>query len=345
MNTLKLNLFGFFCACLGALLANYLNMPLPWLIGPLLISILIGVLRFKTQCHIAWRKSGQWFIGTGLGLYFTPVMISAILNNGGLLMIGVIWALVLGACYAWIQFKINRLDWSTAWFATCIGGASEMMSLAERHGAQVDKVAASHSLRIVLLVVCVPVFLQFAYSLDLSHLPIKADAKIQIMPILGLMMLSLLGVWSALRLKILNPWILGPILSVGAVTGLGYDLAKLPNVLIYFGQICIGWSLGSQFPFDFFKHNRKFILTCICINLMGLGLSITWARFVAQFFTLDQATLILGLSPGGIAEMALMAKALNLAVPVVIAFQLTRLIFVLISCEYFYNLTKNKLKQ
>ncbi|WP_257223730.1 AbrB family transcriptional regulator [Acinetobacter sp. YH12140] len=47
-----------------------------------------------------------------------------------------------------------------------------------------------------------------------------------------------------------------------------------------------------------------------------------------------------GLSPGGIAEMSLMAKALGLAVPIVVAFQLSRLIFVILTTNYFYQLSK-----
>jgi uncharacterized membrane protein AbrB (regulator of aidB expression) len=42
------------------------------------------------------------------------------------------------------------------------------------------------------------------------------------------------------------------------------------------------------------------------------------------------ATLILGTSPGGIAEMAITAKVLQLGVPVVTAFQVCRLVAVLV---------------
>ena len=42
------------------------------------------------------------------------------------------------------------------------------------------------------------------------------------------------------------------------------------------------------------------------------------------------ATLILGTSPGGIAEMAITAKVLQLGVPLVTAFQVCRLVAVLV---------------
>ena len=48
---------------------------------------------------------------------------------------------------------------------------------------------------------------------------------------------------------------------------------------------------------------------------------------------LHPATLVLGTSPGGIAEMAITAKVLQLGVPVVTAFQVCRLVAVLVLVE------------
>jgi uncharacterized membrane protein AbrB (regulator of aidB expression) len=52
---------------------------------------------------------------------------------------------------------------------------------------------------------------------------------------------------------------------------------------------------------------------------------------------LHPATLILGTSPGGIAEMAITAKVLQLGVPVVTAFQVCRLVAVFILAEPMYR--------
>jgi uncharacterized protein len=52
---------------------------------------------------------------------------------------------------------------------------------------------------------------------------------------------------------------------------------------------------------------------------------------------LHPATLVLGTSPGGIAEMAITAKVLQLGVPVVTAFQVCRLVAVLVLVEPLYQ--------
>ena len=106
------------------------------------------------------------------------------------------------------------------------------------------------------------------------------------------------------------------------------------------GQLCIGWALGSKFPFSFLKNGKKFIGLTVLFNLLALALSIIFALLLIRLSHADAQILILGLlSPGGIAEMSLMAKALGLAVPIVVAFQLSRLIFVILTTRFFYQIT------
>ena len=63
----------------------------------------------------------------------------------------------------------------------------------------------------------------------------------------------------------------------------------------------------------------------------------SWHVLLSQVTGLHWATLILGTSPGGIAEMAITAKVLQLGVPVVTAFQVCRLVAVLLLVEPLYR--------
>ncbi|NOL48809.1 AbrB family transcriptional regulator [Pelistega europaea] len=49
------------------------------------------------------------------------------------------------------------------------------------------------------------------------------------------------------------------------------------------------------------------------------------------------STLILGLSPGGIAEMTITAKVLMLGVPIMAAFHVSRMIFILLLAQPCYK--------
>ena len=76
--------------------------------------------------------------------------------------------------------------------------------------------------------------------------------------------------------------------------------------------------------------------------MMALCAGFGWA--MAQATGLPPATLILGTAPGGIAEMAITAKVLQLGVPVVKAFQVCRLVAVLVLAEPVYRWRRSRLR-
>jgi len=65
-------------------------------------------------------------------------------------------------------------------------------------------------------------------------------------------------------------------------------------------------------------------------TLTALGLAFGLGALLACWSVAPVPTLILGTTPGGIAEMAITAKVLQLGVPVVTAFHVTRMVFVVI---------------
>ncbi|MCY1377371.1 membrane protein AbrB duplication [compost metagenome] len=71
------------------------------------------------------------------------------------------------------------------------------------------------------------------------------------------------------------------------------------------------------------------------VVMMGLCAGFAW--LLAVLIGLHPATLVLGTAPGGIAEMAITAKVLQLGVPVVTAFQVCRLVAVLVLAEPVYR--------
>ncbi|WP_180000287.1 AbrB family transcriptional regulator [Acinetobacter sp. YH12239] len=338
MKTITSNAKGLATALLGAIIAKYLHIPLPWLLGPLLAVLLLGSVGHPLVCHPCWRKTGQVIIGMALGLYFTPALMQAITFYWGFILLGIVWSLLLGTLLATLQYRLNRVGWATAWFSSAIGSASEMVNIAECYHAQVDKVVAAHSLRIVILVVLLPIFMSLYLEVD-WHTTVMTVQYFDVGSTILIFLLAL-GIAKLFEhFNVLNAWILGPILIIGLLSYIGMLQHSLPNWLIAFGQLCIGWSLGSKFPFGFLKDSKRFLLLTILFNLLALMLSIIFVFGLIQWASVDEKVLLLGLSPGGIAEMSLMAKVLGLSVPIIVAFQLSRLIFVILTTKYFYQIT------
>ena len=86
----------------------------------------------------------------------------------------------------------------------------------------------------------------------------------------------------------------------------------------------------SRFEKDFLAGAHRFIAAVAASVLAAILLSAAAAVLVATLTGLHPATVVLGMAPGGIAEMCITAKVLQLGVPLVTAFQVTRLVSLLL---------------
>mgnify|MGYP006191536157 CR=1 FL=1 len=102
-------------------------------------------------------------------------------------------------------------------------------------------------------------------------------------------------------------------------------------------QLLIGVSLGVRFTPAFAHTAPRWLGSIALASFVMMGLCAGFGWVMAQLTGLHPVTLLLGTAPGGIAEMAITAKVLQLGVPVVTAFQVCRLVAVLVLAEPLYR--------
>lgn len=333
---------GLATATIGALLAMWLALPLPWMIGALLATAISKMAGSPAASHKVFRNGGQWVIGASLGLYFTPEMVRIIGLNLPFIAAGTLFALGLGALGSLILRSLGGTDFKTAWFASAIGGASEMTTLAERYHARPDLVASAHSLRMLMVVVIIP----FAFrALDIhgneSSLP-QAAAFFDASGMLVLIVLtSAMGLFFQRR-HLPNPWVLGPLLVTALLTSNGIVFTHLPAEMTNLGQLLIGWSLGDKFGPDFFRRAPRYLGVVALSNCVNIMLAFAFGYVVFLMSGIPFPTLVLGTSPGGIAEMAITAKVLMLGAPVVTSFHVIRMVCVLLLTGPLYRMLEGR---
>jgi len=332
-------------ALLAALACLHLHTPLPWMIGPLLATSTLAMLGGPAESLVPLRNGGQWVIGAALGLYFTPQVLHLILSLWWVIALGVVWALMLAWGFGnFLQhlhgeqgrWPIAGLTRTTTYFASPIGAASEMTLMAERRGAHTGLVASSHSLRVLLVTVVIPFGLQGTglHGLDVSVPSVRGfDAQ----GLAVLFVLTGLGCAALVKLKRTNPWFLGALWVSMALTAQGVALSTIPMGVVAAAQLVIGVSLGVRFTAEFVRLAPRWLASVALASVVMMTMSAAFAWALAQFTHLHPATLLLGTAPGGIAEMSITAKVLQLGVPVVIALQVTRLAAVLVLTEPIYR--------
>lgn len=323
-------------ALIGALVCVYLRTPLPWLIGPLVAVAAVSLANGRIAEPPLALQGGQWAIGVALGLYFSPEVVREIVRLSPWIALAVVFSIVLGWFGAWLLAKAVRADAPTAFFAMAIGGAPEMAAQAQRNGGQVDRVAASHALRIMMVVLIVPFVFNAlnVHGLD-PYTPLAKTFSWT-----GFLVLVAITAGAAAvmeRLKSPNSWMIGPLLAAALITATGHSFSSFPTVVVNAGQLLIGVSLGSRFTPEFFRAAPRFLSAVAAISLLYMLLAAGFGALLARGSGLSWATATVATTPGGIGEMALTAQALQLGVPIVTAFHTIRLLALLLTVGVVYR--------
>lgn len=325
-------------ALAAALLCRAARVPLPWMIGPLLATAAAGISGLPVQASNRLRNLGQGLIGVALGLYFTPAVVALLVTLAPAVVLGALWALLLGYGFYRLLLRTGGpgIDKPTAFFAAAIGGASEMAVLAERHHGRVDRVAAAHSLRVLMVVVLIPVSYQ-ALGVHGADLSLPAAQAVNLPGLLALLAAAAVGAELLRRLGVPNPYVLGALAVTAVLTANGVALSALPGWASSAGQLVIGVALGARFTPDFVRAAPRWLCSVAVGTLGMIAISAAYAWGVARWVELHPATVLLATAPGGIAEMCITAKVLQLGVPVVTIFHVVRYVAVLLLTAPLYR--------
>ncbi|HMN22004.1 MAG TPA: AbrB family transcriptional regulator [Ottowia sp.] len=325
------------------------GVPVPWMIGPLLATALANSLGLPAHSLRTLRNIGQWTIAVVLGLYFTPEMGALMLRLWWAVLLGVVWALLLGLGLGrWLRRALQATLpglapaelRATSYFASSIGAASEMTLLAERAGARTDLVAAAHSVRMAVVVLSVPFLMQWAkdyWQLQAVDMAPPAPRVAEWPGLLWLVLATGAGAALMRLARGANPWFIGPLAVTVALTLSGIHWSAVPTHFSQAAQLLIGVSLGVRFSRAFWVAAPRWLAATAVGALALIALCLGFGAVLAWATGLHPMTLVLATSPGGLAEMAITAQVLQLGAPVVTAFQVCRLVAVLLLAEPVYR--------
>ncbi len=315
------------CGGAGATCA-WLRLPLPWMIGPLSAMAVCNFAGIGLRAPPASRQAGQVIVGTALGLYFTPTVAREVISFWPLLLLGGALAILLGVLGGWVLGRTTGTDATTAFFASVPGGATEMTILGERFGARADRVALAQSLRILAVVIVIPFALTYsgAHGADVYQ-PVSVPldwSRLALLLIAGAVMGGVLA-----YLGVPNAFMFGSLGTVAALTVSEFPISSLPTPLSSTAQVFLGCALGARFERRSLQSAPQYVWGVLASVAVTMAVAAGFAWSVAHAYGLPAPTLILAMAPGGIAEMCITAKVLQLGVPLVTAAQVARVLVLL----------------
>jgi membrane AbrB-like protein len=308
---------------LGGALASWIGWPLPWVIGSLAMVMAVRCCGWRVPDIPHGRKAGQLIVATAIGCHFTVNVMHEVAVHLGAVTMAIAMTLLLALLgirllYSW------GIGLSTAYFALMPANSTEMIHLARQRGADAGFVAAAHSLRLLLILLGVPLAASFAapHAIHALAQPVIWGWLLTILP-LGLLMAMLFK-----RLDLPNPWTFGPFLVCAVVVG-GADLhMSMPGWLSACGQLLVGCALGVNFDRAFFRRAPAFMLKVLLLLSGSIIATAAVAWLMGEWLDIGWLSLALGMMPGSAPEMSLTAEALNLAVTLVTAMQIIRMILI-----------------
>ena len=326
------------CAAGGALCA-WLKTPIPWMIGPLLAMAVGNFAGARLRTIPGSRQLGQLIIGTALGLYFTPVVAQQVASYWPLLIVAALFAILVAWACGWFLASVTDTDRTTAFFASVPGGAAEMAVLGERFGGRVDRIALAQSLRILAVVILVPFALTYSgvHGTDAySPAPVPFDlARLAIL--FGIAALAG-GLLTLTRMA--NAFMFGPLLAAIALTVSEMQFSSIPTGATNLGQMLLGCALGSRFERQFLGSLGRYVGAVLASIVISIVLAATAGIVLARLSGVQAASLMLAMAPGGLAEMCITAKVLQLGVPLVTAAHVTRVLVLINATSPLFRLAK-----
>lgn len=319
-------------AVLGGSLFYLVNAPLPWVLGSLTFVMLWQGLTKRTLCiPNSIRDTGFIILGVYFGLYFTKQTLLTVIPY--LLPYIVVTCILIIACIilGTLVTKWIHVDKVTSVFSCIPGGLSEMAIASESLKANPSLVVIFQTIRLITVLFTIPPFMVYF----LGNTGGGSFQRVAGDMILGsgwsyLWFLIPIAAAIFLRNKIPAGIIIGA-LGVTAIMNISpIDLNSVPSIVMNAGQVAVGASLGKNILFDHLKIGGKYTFVYFGLSVTIITISFGLGILLAAFTSLDYATAMLGIAPGGFFEMVLTAYNVGGDPAVVSALQITRILIIVL---------------
>ena len=328
----------------GGFGAQAIGLPLPMLLGSLLVVSAAAILGFRPTGRVLGlpmpiRSGFIPVIGVSIGTAFTPGILDEALRwwpSFAALLLYIPLAHVLS--YA-LTRRIGGLDKPTSYYGTMPGGFIESIALGDQAGADGAYLTMLQFLRLILCIVLIPIGFSLAtgHSVGSSTGAVIGGAEhvLTVTDWAILIVAGALGAWAGWKARLPAYMVTGPFVLSALVHYLGWVEGGPPGWLIALTQLVVGTSLGARFAGRSPKILiHGFQLAGINVAAM-LVLSTLFATALYGIVGERWEAVFLAFAPGGLAEMALVALSLEISVIYVTLHHILRIILAVLLARAF----------
>lgn len=326
-------------AAVGGTVFNYLNLPLPWMMGSMFATGMVTLAGLELKVDSRLRTLMILIIGTLLGGAFSPEILERIprwpitLASLALFVMAGTWANYLYYHY------IAKFDPRTAFFAAVPGGLNEMILLGESAGADERQIGIAHTTRIFFVVMVLPFLFRIFGHLGTTVRTFNHGAGgLQPSDVAILAGCAVVGYFVARMIRLPAPHLTGPMIFSAAVHLAGLTAASPPALVVAAAQIVTGAAVGARFAGLTFRDIGRILRVGGVATAILLAISVSFALTLDAIAGFPFTSLVLAFSPGGLTEMSLIALTLNIDTAFVATHHIARITIVVMVVPLIFRL-------
>ena len=324
----------------SAIVAGYFNIPLAWMLGPMIITSIAALSGLKIKMPKLALCSILIILGLHIGNYIDQNLFNQMTNWIWTSVIMFIYILVCILVVSKYLQKYSSYGQKTSIFSAAPGALGPLMILAEHEKTDLSQVATSHLIRLIIIITVIPFIIvnnAITETLIIDEFDYMAQDHLNL---ILLLIASLIFIFIFDKIKIPAALLSGTLFASGLLQMTDVASYKLPDASINFCLLILGASVGCRFAEKTVKEiaSNSFhgLIATTILVLLGL-----LAAYVSTFFVdTNILTLILSFSPGGIYEVAVIAIAFDLEPDFVAFHHIIRLLMILFIVPVILKLIK-----
>ena len=320
---------------IGVGLFHVAALPLPWLLGPMFACLVAALAGLRMQGTPRLSLLMRTVLGVAIGATITPALFAQIPGMALSLALIPVLVFAIGAVGYPFFRRVFGFDRATAYYAAMPGGLQDMLLFGEEAGGDVRALSLIHATRVLIIVTVLPFVFSLWLAVDLSVAPGAPAMEIPPWELLVMVAAGLVGWLAARAIGLFGASILGPMILTAALS-LGDVLHfRPPAEAIYAAQFFIGTAVGVKYAGVTWGELNRDVLAGVGFTVLIFGVALVFAGAAIASGALPIVEALLAFSPGGQAEMAILAIMAGADVAVVVAHHLIRLVVVILGAPLF----------
>lgn len=326
-----------FAACCAGLLAQWIGIPAPWLIGPLICTLLFALGgRVPGQISSGLVVVVHAVIGTALSASMQPEYLEALAQNW-LPVVGiVVIILVTGLGFGLLLAKVGRLTPATAVLGTMPGAANGLIAMADDMKADSRIVSFIQYARLVVVIILTSLISDLLHpggsgqNTAPAYMAVESETLLLWLQYGVTIVTAVGGAWLGLKLRLPAGAMIGPLI-VGSVVGLlGIPHGTWPPGVLTAAYLLIGVQVGMRFDLPALRLVGRLTPLILAEMVALILVCALWGWLLSVLTGADLLSGYLATNPGGLDTVAAIALDVGANTPLVLATQLLRYLSILI---------------